>query len=1036
MKHFIKRSPSRLFLTISLLTLSVVLFALRTASAQDANPFPFEKDVQRYEQISAENPPSSDNTFFVGSSTFTIWKEIPEDFAEYKAINRGFGGSQISHWLDVAAERILKPYKPRRIVFFCGCNDIASGKSPEQVFENFQTFVEMMRDANPNVVIHFCALHMPPVREKHWEDFRKLNADVEALAEKDPNIYYIDFAGATSDENGAGIPELFQNDRLHLTREGEKVLVPVIKESIEKEISDKSRERATWYPAPVKNFFRERDFSTSDVDLELPSQVPVKHKLGNWTVAFDRENDDVVVALTSSPNEDAAPFAVTKIPSDDVIRIKATRATSADPELTVEYLQFYLKSTGILTFSDANVKRNFMTIDYSFTNFERLTFEAPLVWEFPNFDSERISELKAFGTAGLKPVDGHKGSYAFLSIVDPANRSGVVGGWITSEKAGGVLMSGKTDANIPTMTPQLDFGDYQNERVITERFVLGEFDDCRIGLENYADAIATYYSIVPNKEALTGYCTWYSDKNGGCSNENAMKELTTSIVDNFDGFGFQYVQIDDKWQLGNSKNGPNKNFTAHNPNGPYPSGMKATADLLNANGLRAGLWFMPFSGNYDDPYWADKQDLFVRSAVDYPEEGQKNTRRYSNITQRKGAPYETFWGGTSLDMSNPKTIDYVKDVVKRITQDWNFKFVKIDGMWVAGAIEQLYVNDEYMSEDIGKQIFFDRTRTNIENFRTGMETVRQEAKDTFILGCNVSQNMRALASSYGLVDAMRVGPDNGASWDGVCAGPWRGTNRYFYNGRVWYNDPDPVYARTSIPIERARVSASWAAISGQLYALSDWIPDYDEARIDLVHKTIPNHQCVNVRPVDLFDVDLARVWILTDDKSGVRRDVVAIFNWRGGDDEPFEFSPEKLGLPLVDENGQKIEQYVAYNFWDDEFIEPFDTLKTTLAKETCKVFAVRPVGDCPVLLSTSRHVAQCVVDVVSEHWDAETETLHIVANIPPKFQYELRVYNPTTGRLDRWTAPAECVGTQSFQYQINDAGEGVFTVVKAENDSK
>ena len=227
-----------------------------------------------------------------------------------------------------------------------------------------------------------------------------------------------------------------------------------------------------------------------------------------------------------------------------------------------------------------------MTIDYSFTNFERLTFEAPLVWEFPNFNSERISELKAFGTAGLKPVDGHKGSYAFLSIVDPANRSGVVGGWITSEKAGGVLMSGKTDANIPTMTPQLDFGDYQNERVITERFVLGEFDDCRIGLENYADAIATYYSIVPNKEALTGYCTWYSDKNGGSSNENAMKELTTRslIISTALGFNMFKSTTNGSWEiLKRSK----QKFYAHNPNGPYPSGMKATADLLNANGLRA-----------------------------------------------------------------------------------------------------------------------------------------------------------------------------------------------------------------------------------------------------------------------------------------------------------------------------------------------------------------------------------------------------------------------------------------------------------------
>ena len=1021
---FRRRSALILFIAFG-----VVLSVLKTSFAQENNSFPFEKDVQRYEQISAENPPAKDTTFFVGSSTFTIWKEIPDDFAEFNAINRGFGGSRISDWNDVAADRILTPYKPGRIVFFCGCNDIAGGKSVEQVFGDFKTFVDKMRDANPNLVIHFCALHMPPVREKNWESFRQFNANVKALADQDPNIYYVDFAAATSDENGAGRAELFQNDRLHLTRDGEKVLIPLIKKSIREGINDKRNKREYYYPAPVKNYFHNNPFHSYQIEFEPSVQVPTKYKLTGWNVEIARENDNMVVSLVPVKNGNNAPFAVTKIPFEDVGQIEMACAASSDASKTTGCVQIRLKSGKMITFSDANYyPQRFITIDYTFGNYDRLTFEAPLTWEFPQFDPEKVDKFKAFGTAGLKPINGHKGSYAFLSIVDPETRAGVVGGWITSEKAGGVVLSGKTEDNVPTMTPQLDFGDYQNERVITERFVLGEFDDCRIGLENYADAIATYYSINLNKSALNGYCTWYSDKNGGACNETAIKELTKSIVDNFGDYGFKYVQIDDKWQLGNSKNGPNKNFTAHNPNGPYPSGMKATSDFLNENKLTAGLWFMPFAGNFDDPYWADKQDLFVRSAIDYPEEGQKNTRRYSNINQRKGAPYETFWGGTALDMSNPKTIAYVRDIVKRITQDWNYKFIKIDGMWVGGAIEQLYVNDEYLPEDIGKQIFFDRTRTNVENFRTGLETVRQEAKETFILGCNVSQNMRTLASSYGLVDAMRVGPDNGASWDGVCAGPWRGTNRYFYNARVWYNDPDPVYARTSIPIERARVSASWASITGQLYALSDWIPDYDEARVDLVRKTIPNHRCKNVRPVDLFDVDLARAWILTHEKEGVRRDVVALFNWHGGDDEPFEFTPEKLGLPLVDKNGQKIEKYVAYNFWDNEFIEPFDTFKTTLAKESCKVFAIRPVEDHPILLSTSRHITQGVVDVNLEVWNEKTKTLHIESNIPPKCDYELRVYNPTTGKLDRWTAPSECVGNQKFLYQVNENGEGVFSV--------
>ena len=947
---------------------------------------PYENDMRRFEKEDEQNPPNEETTFFVGSSTFTIWKEIPQDFSEFHAVNRGFGGSQIVDWLNFGCERALVKHKPNRIVFFCGCNDIAAGKSEEETFENYKKFVAKMRELNPNLNIHFCALHMPPVREQHWDAFRKFNADVKALTESDSRMFYVDFATATD-----GKPELFQADRLHLTREGEKVLIPLIVDSIRAEISQQLTKQNLSFP------------------------------LGSFQIDFKRDKNDCVISLTKEGENTA--FAASRIPSEFVDSILL--------EFNKPKNRPYIKLTsGWKLFFDAS-PNGFVVVDYVSPTNGELTWEEPITWTLTGFDQESLPNLKSFGTAGVKPIDAHKGSYAFLSIVDPESRRGVVGGWITSETSGGVVLSNKNEVGLPTYTPRLDFGTYQNNgREFCEQFVLGPFDDCRLGLESYADEIASHYEINLKKNAINGYCTWYSDKNGGACREEPMRTLADSIVEKFDGYGFQYVQIDDGWQLGASKNGPNKNFTEHNPNGPYPSGMSATSEFLNDKNLIAGIWFMPFSGNFDDPYWNDKQDLFARSAIDYPEEGQKNTRRYSSINQKKDAPYETFWGGTALDTSNPKTIEYIESVVSRIVNDWGYKFLKIDGLWVGGAIEQLYVNDEYVPDDMGKQIFFDPSRTNVENYRLGLTKVRQTANDAFILGCNVSQNMRVLAASYGLVDAMRVGPDNGASWDGVCAGPWRGTNRYFYNARVWYNDPDPVYVRTSIPIERAQVSATWAAISGQLYALSDWIPDYDDERTAIVRKTIPNHQCKNVRPVDLFDVDLARAWILTDDKSGVRRDVVAFFNWKGGDDEPFEFTPEKLGLPLKDDNGNKIERYVAYDFWNDEFVEPFDVLKTTLKKESCKVFAVRPVGNFPVLLSSSRHVAQCALDVESEIWLENEKTLRLVVDVPEKTTYELRVYNPLVNKLDRWTAPDGAVGKTTLEYRLDENNLGSFVVVK------
>ena len=725
-------------------------------------------------------------------------------------------------------------------------------------------------------------------------------------------------------------------------------------------------------------------------------------KLGAVVVTFAEGADQIVVQLSRND----AVFAQTTVGKAEVASYTTSDGAAELALKTGFTIRFSAPTAG------ASDCANFVVLDYEYAGNGVLTFEEPLQWEAVCFEGLPLDMFKSFGTAGLKSVDGAAGSYAFMALVEPETRSGLVGGWITSERAGAVVRSAKTAENALVMIPRLDFGKYnaRKEDVLRERFVLGAFEDCRLGLEAYADMIADHYSIQLKKDCIVGYCTWYSDKHGGSSDENAMKELAEALEKDFGDFGLQYVQIDDRWQLGDSKNGPNKNFTGHRPNGPYPSGMKATSDYLNSHGLVAGIWFMPFSGNYNDPWFADKQDLFVRSAIDYPAEGEKNTRRYSSINQKKGEPYETFWGGTCLDTSNPKTREYIRDVVERITQDWNYKFIKIDGMWCGAGIEQLYVNDEYMLDDIGMQILHDPRATNVENFRKGLELVRETAKDTFILGCNVSQNMRILASSYGLVDAMRVGPDNGASWQGVRTGPWRGTNRYFYNARVWYNDPDPVYARTSIPLDRARVSATWAALTGQLYALSDWVPDYDQERVDLVRKTIPNHDCKNVRPVDLFDVDFPSVWLLTDETSGVRRDVVGLFNWSGDDAQEFDLSPEKLGLPLVDANGEPVSEYVAYDFWNDRFVEPFANFKATLPKESCAVYAVRPVGDAPFLLSTSRHVAQCVLDVEKEAWNPDAKELTLVVDVPKKLAYELRVYNPATKELERFVVPESYAG--------------------------
>lgn len=629
--------------------------------------------------------------------------------------------------------------------------------------------------------------------------------------------------------------------------------------------------------------------------------------------------------------------------------------------------------------------------------------------EFPLeiFSVSKTDELRTFGTAGLREINGHQGSYSFLSIVNPKTGSGIVGGWLTNEQGNGILFSGKSEAGLPLMKPQVDYGKFLFEPAEKHRgeiLSIGWFDDVRTGLENYADSLSSFHKI-KLKPAPTGYCTWYSDRNGGAGSEQTTAEFAQTALKKLVPYGMNFFQIDDKWQDGRSKNGPNKNFTRIRPNGPYPSGMKKTADLLNRHHLTAGLWFMPFSGNFDDPWFAgDRQSWFVKSAIDYPEKGQKNSRIYK-IDQKKGGPYETFWGGTCLDTTRPEVQNYITDVVSRIARDWNFKYFKIDGLWTGSATEQLYVNDEYLKDDIGKQIFHDPKITNIAAYRKGLTLVRQAAgDDVFILGCNVSQNMRTLGASVGYVDAMRIGPDNGPSWKGICAGPWRGTNRYFYNARVWWNDPDPVYVRDSIPLEHAQVSASWAALTGQLFAFSDWLPGLSEERVNVLRKTMPNHQRKTVRPIDLFGADLARIWMLTNKTSESADDntryVLGLFNWNEKKPVSFVLTPKQLGLPEKDQLGSSIRKYVGFDFWKQQFIPEFSSdLRWTVSGGSCSILAIRPVSDHPVLVSTSRHLTQGIYEVIDEKWNTQNCSLDLTVDLKKvafaaEEDYRLRIYIP------------------------------------------
>jgi len=585
--------------------------------------------------------------------------------------------------------------------------------------------------------------------------------------------------------------------------------------------------------------------------------------------------------------------------------------------------------------------------------------------------------VRTLGTGGLRGAQA-PGSYTFSAAADPETRRGIVSGWLTHERGVGVFFPKVTDGRT-SVAARIEFGQFRVEPGKTrpiDTMVVGYFDDARLGLEAYADAVARQYSIKLAPQPSV-YCTWY---HAGASNQQRIAENTRFAAEHLKPFGLGVMQIDDKWQAILPKGfrhegriqttGPIKVFVDSNAN--YPDGMAHTAKMIASHGMVPGIWFMPFAGNYRNPYF--DPDIFAKNP--------------------DGTPFhDGRWSGTCLDLSHPKARAFVAKRVKRI-YDWGYRYFKLDGMHTGAPSHNIYVHKEYRNDTFPDSRLHDPGTTHVEAYRKGLQIVRENAPDAFILGCNVSQNMISMGPAFGLIDAMRIGPDNGSAgggnFGGVKVGAWHGSTLYFLNGRVWHNDPDPVYVRAGNPLPMARLMCSWVAVSGSMLTTSYQFSELPPERLDLLKRTMPGHGLLG-RPADLFETDQPRIWLLTDTRRDVRRDVIGLFNWNANEPVEISYDMGKLGLdPKA--------TYRAFDFWENKFVDSIRaTLKQTLPGGSCRVLAVRPAADHPQLLSTSRHIAQCMVDVLQEHWDASAKTLSGKSEVVAGDPYELRIALPGGG---------------------------------------
>lgn len=188
------------------------------AAAEPPGPQRWEAQIRAFEAEDRTNPPAPGGVLFVGSSSIVRWP-LEQSFPDLPLIKRGFGGSQVADTLYFA-ERIILPYKPRVVVVYAGDNDIAVGKTAEQVRADYRALTAKILAALPRTRIVFISIKPSLKRWALFEKMQAANRLIEADCARDERLVYLDVVGPMLGPDGKPRAELLAADELHLSDEG------------------------------------------------------------------------------------------------------------------------------------------------------------------------------------------------------------------------------------------------------------------------------------------------------------------------------------------------------------------------------------------------------------------------------------------------------------------------------------------------------------------------------------------------------------------------------------------------------------------------------------------------------------------------------------------------------------------------------------------------------------------------------------------------------------------------------------------------
>ena len=327
--------------------------------------------------------------------------------------------------------------------------------------------------------------------------------------------------------------------------------------------------------------------------------------------------------------------------------------------------------------------------------------------------------------------------------------------------------------------------------------------DLAVIKDTYNAAFDKYFELMGvtcrQKERLCGYTTWYNYY-GNITEDIVRRDL--KALSDF-GERVDIFQIDDGYQaaIGDWLITDKKKF---------PSGMKAVAQAIHSNNMKAGLWLAPFGAVKSSRVFNEHPDWMVRD-----ENGEPYVA---------GANWGKFY---ALDIYNEGAREYIRHFFDVVLNDWGYDMVKLDFLYAACLLPL-------------------HNKTRGEIMCDAMDLIRECCGEKLVLGCGVP-----LMPAFGKVDFCRIGADAGLDWRrhlyinreavSTCHTVNNSIFRRHLDGRAFMNDPDVFLLRKSnmhMSFKQRKLLAKVNGLFGSLLFTSDNVGEYGAEQEKVYRETM------------------------------------------------------------------------------------------------------------------------------------------------------------------------------------------------------